>query len=129
MVKFKDDICAELCLKLCFENDFYFWNITDSGWFWNRLPRNKAPTNHFLKWVWKSNWPEVHCETLEIFPIRGSIKLVIINMKYTCIESCPLSYQCKQLIIILSSCLRELNGCFFLKFHKWMLGKMLNKHR
>ena len=29
----KDGICAELCLKLWFESDWYFYNITDdSGW-------------------------------------------------------------------------------------------------
>ena len=27
-VKFKEDICAEFCLKLWFENDLYFCNIT-----------------------------------------------------------------------------------------------------
>ena len=33
--------------------------------------------------------------------MRGSIKLVIINMTCTCMESYPLSY--------------EMDGCFFLK--------------
>ena len=32
-VKFKDGICAELCLKLWFESDWYFCNITNSEWF------------------------------------------------------------------------------------------------
>ena len=32
-VKFKEGICAELCLKLWFESDWYFCNITKSGWF------------------------------------------------------------------------------------------------
>ena len=31
-VKHKDDISAELCLKLSFESDWYFCNITESGW-------------------------------------------------------------------------------------------------
>ena len=48
--------------------------------------------------------------------IRGFIKYVIINMTYTCMESYPLSYQRMQLIKILSSCLRKLNGCFFLNY-------------
>ena len=45
-----------------------------------------------------SNCPEIHCRTLDSnllsndevsisFPIRSSIKLVIINMTYTCMES------------------------------------------
>ena len=32
-VKFKECICAELCLKLWFESDLYFCNITKSEWF------------------------------------------------------------------------------------------------
>ena len=32
-VKYKDDICTELCLKPWFESDWYFCNNTDSGWF------------------------------------------------------------------------------------------------
>ena len=32
-VKYKDDICAKLCLKLWFESDWYIRNITESGWF------------------------------------------------------------------------------------------------
>ena len=32
-VKFKDGLCDELCLKLCFERDWHFCNITESGWF------------------------------------------------------------------------------------------------
>ena len=32
-VKSKDGTCAELCLKLWFESDLYFCNITESGWF------------------------------------------------------------------------------------------------
>ena len=29
-VKFKDSICTELCLKLWFEIEWYFYNITES---------------------------------------------------------------------------------------------------
>ena len=29
-VKFKDSICDELCLKLWFESDWYFFNIIES---------------------------------------------------------------------------------------------------
>ena len=31
-VNYKDDICAELWLKLWFEGDWHFCNITESGW-------------------------------------------------------------------------------------------------
>ena len=30
---YKDGICTELCLNLWFERDWYFLNITESGWF------------------------------------------------------------------------------------------------
>ena len=40
-VKYKDRVCADLCLKLYFENDWYFCDITESRWFWKRLSRNK----------------------------------------------------------------------------------------
>ena len=45
-VEFKDSACAELCLKLGFEKDWYCCNITLSGWFLKRLFR-KVPNNHF----------------------------------------------------------------------------------
>ena len=32
-VKFKDDICAKLCIRLWFESDWYIGNITQSRWF------------------------------------------------------------------------------------------------
>ena len=63
-VKFKDDICVEVCLKLWFESDWYFGGTTESGWFWKRFSTSKVPNNHFLTSVWKSIWPEAHCETL-----------------------------------------------------------------
>ena len=66
-VKFKDDLFAQLCLKLWFESDWYFCNITTSGWFWKRLSRNKVPNCRFLKSVWKSNCPEFHCRTLNSY--------------------------------------------------------------
>ena len=50
-VKFKDVICAELCLRLWFESDLYFCNVTESGWFWKQLSRDKAPKSLFLKSV------------------------------------------------------------------------------
>ena len=31
-VKFKDNICPELCLKPWFESDWHFYNIPESGW-------------------------------------------------------------------------------------------------
>ena len=30
-VKFKECMCTELCLKLWFESDWYFYNIAESG--------------------------------------------------------------------------------------------------
>ena len=118
--KSKKSICPKLCLNFWFENDWYFCCITQSGWLWKRLNRNKVPSNHFLISVWKSNCPNVHCGTVDWlstnFPIRGSIKLVITNTEYTCMESYPISYYCKQLIKILISCLLKLNGCFFLRY-------------
>ena len=52
-VKFKDGTCVELCLKLWFEIDWYFCNITESGWFWKRLSRSKVPNNLFPKSIEK----------------------------------------------------------------------------
>ena len=40
-VKFNDGICAEMCLKLWFESDWYLFNITEPGWFCQRLSRKK----------------------------------------------------------------------------------------
>ena len=48
VVSFKDGICAKLFLMLCFERYWYFWNITESGWFWKRLSREKVSNNNFL---------------------------------------------------------------------------------
>ena len=42
------EIC-ELWLMFWFENDWYFCNITKSGWFWKRLSRKKVLNNHSLK--------------------------------------------------------------------------------
>ena len=98
-VRFKDSICTEFCLKLWFESDWYFCNITESEWFWKQPFRNKGPNNYFLKSVWKiiqtekspksfklskrSLWKSGQLFSINIsFPIRGSIKLVIINMTY-----------------------------------------------
>ena len=109
-VKFKDSICAELCFKRWFESEKYFCNITESRWSEKWLSRNKVLSDHFLKSAGKSYCPEVHCgilvscfyiKLLSIsFPIRGLVNLGIINMKYTCMESDPLSYYPKQIIII-----------------------------
>ena len=74
-VKFKCGSFVELCLKLWFESDWYF-DITESGWFWKRLSRNKVPNNHFLKSVWKSNCPE---SVVELWSI---ISNQIINCQF-----------------------------------------------
>ena len=47
-VKCKDCICAELCLKLWFESDWYFRNIIESGRFKSNCPKTKFQTNTFL---------------------------------------------------------------------------------
>ena len=44
-VKYKDGICAELCLKLRVQSERGFFNITESGWPWKRLSRNKVPSS------------------------------------------------------------------------------------
>ena len=49
--KYKDGIGAELCWKFWVESDCYFCNITESGWFWKRLSRNKVLKHHFVKSV------------------------------------------------------------------------------
>ena len=154
-LRIKHGICMELCLKLWFESGWYFFNITESGWFWKRLPRKKLHivlSSQFEKvtfqkyiaefWIvisnqminpFSTNVPLLHSlktsenrrcsdifrgyrsgtlveNVLSIsFPIRGSIKLVIINMTYTCMESS----HSKQLIKILTSCLQKLDGCTF----------------
>ena len=41
-------------------------------------------------WNSRQSFP-IKCLSIS-FPICGSIKLVIINLKYTCIENDPLSY-------------------------------------
>ena len=56
-VKFKDGICAELCLNLWFKSDWIFCKITESRWFGKRLSKNKVANNHILKSVQKSNFP------------------------------------------------------------------------
>ena len=48
-VIFKEGICAKLCLKHWFESDWHFCNITQSGWFWNSLSREKVLNHQFLK--------------------------------------------------------------------------------
>ena len=57
-VQFKDDIGAELCLKLWFESDCYL----KSDW----LSRNKVPNSHFFKFVSTSNCPEVEYKPLTV---------------------------------------------------------------
>ena len=59
-VKFKEGICAKLCLKLWFESDwYYFCKITQLGWFWKRLSRKKILNNHFLKSLQKQPYADV----------------------------------------------------------------------
>ena len=43
-VKFKDDISSELCLKLWFERDWYFCNITSQDGFESNCPETKFQT-------------------------------------------------------------------------------------
>ena len=58
-VKFKVGICAKLCLKLWFKSDWYFCNITKSGWLWKRLSWKKVLINHFLKSLQKQACTDV----------------------------------------------------------------------
>ena len=52
-----------MCLELWLESDWYFCNITDSGWFWKQLSRNKGPTNYLLKSAEK----QPHVDVLQVF--------------------------------------------------------------
>ena len=47
--------------------------------------------------------------------MRELIKLVILNMAYL-YEKLPIKLLAQELIKILNSCFRKLNGCFFLKY-------------
>ena len=49
----------QICLELWFESNWYFCIITESGWFWKWLSRNKVPTNHFLKSAQKQPYADV----------------------------------------------------------------------
>ena len=42
-----------------FESDWYFCNITKSGWFWKRLFKMKVLINHFLKSLQKQAYGDV----------------------------------------------------------------------
>ena len=66
-LKFKDDKCAELSLKLWSERDSYFCNATESRRLWKHLYENIVPNSYFIKSVWKSNLPEAHYETLDSY--------------------------------------------------------------
>ena len=72
-VRFKEGTCAKLYLKLLFESNWYFCNITKSGWFWKRLSRKKIPNNHFLKSLQKQPYADV-LQKLN-FPIFTGIHL------------------------------------------------------
>ena len=45
----KGSISTELYLKVRFECDWYFCNITKSGWLWKQMFWDKILNNHFLK--------------------------------------------------------------------------------
>ena len=100
-VKFKDSICDELCLKLWFESDWYFFNIIESWFFESGCPETKFESitskSHFEKVTVQK--PIAGLETVIFyqvisisFVISGSIKLVIIDMTHACMQSYPLSY-------------------------------------
>ena len=50
-VKYKDGTYALLCLKLWFESDWYFCNITESGWFLKSTAQKQSSRSQFLKSV------------------------------------------------------------------------------
>ena len=79
-VRFKERICAELYLKLWSESDWYFYNITKSGWFWKRHSRKKVLNNHFLKSLQKQPYADV-------FQNRCSKKFPNIHRKASVSES------------------------------------------
>ena len=54
-------------------------------------------------------------------------QILIMSMRYTCMKSYPQCYKRKQLIKILSSRLRKLDGCFFLKFGSEMTVRKNSK--
>ena len=59
-VKFKEGICAEFCLKLWFENDLYFCNITLSqDGFESDCSEKKVLNNDFLKSLQKQPYADV----------------------------------------------------------------------
>ena len=58
-VKFKESICTELCLKLWFQSDWYFCNITNSGWFLKATVQKECPNNHFLNSLQKQPYTDV----------------------------------------------------------------------
>ena len=124
VVKFKCGTFAELCLKLWFESFWYFY-ITESGWFWKLLSRNKVPNNHFLKSVWKSSesivelWSIISNQIINYqFPHRRfdqvgdhnhGIRYLYEQLSTKLISACRTKK-------ILRSCLRKLGDCFCLKY-------------
>ena len=58
-VKSKEGICSKSYLKLWFESNWYFSEITESWWFWKRLSRKKVLNNHFLKSLQNHPYPDV----------------------------------------------------------------------
>ena len=81
-VKYKDDISVELCLKLWFESDWYFYNINESGWFSKRLFRNKVPNNHFAKSIQKQPYADV---------LLNRCFAKISQQENTCVGTSPLA--------------------------------------
>ena len=57
-VKYLGDIYHKFCLKLWFERDWYYCNITESRWFYMGS-RKKVPNNHFVKSVQKQQYADV----------------------------------------------------------------------
>ena len=61
-VKFKYDICVELCFMLRCESKLYFCSITKS--LSQVRFESDVSENHFLKSVLKGNCTKVHCGNL-----------------------------------------------------------------
>ena len=55
-----------------------FFNITESGWFWKRLPRNKVPNNLFIKSVQKQPYVDI---------LQNIRSLIFLNRKTPVLES------------------------------------------
>ena len=124
MINIRNSICPELCLKLWFENDWYFCNIIESGWYWIRLTRKKFQTrtsqSQFEKvtiqksiaelWTVISHQMIKHQLPHRLFHQLNDHKLDIYLYRKLSTTLLALATNKNT-----SSYLRKLDGCFFLQ--------------